>query len=177
MFCPEIWKTEMTFSIRTEATADRAAIVVVTTAAFRDEPHSQGTEAAIVDGLRSAGALTLSLVAVSEAGEVIGHIGFSPVTTGMAGTWLGIGPLSVRPDRQRKGVGSALVRAGLDHVRQTATGVALVGDPDYYGRFGFAARPGLVCDGVPDLYVQALAFADVNDWGRVAFHPAFFAEG
>lgn len=166
----------MTFSIRSEAVADHAAIAAVTTTAFLGHPHSDGTEAAIVDALRRAGALSLSLVAIDAAGELIGHIAVSPVTTGMAGTWLGIGPLSVRPDRQREGVGSALVLAVLDRFRPSATGVVLVGEPDYYGRFGFAARPGLVCDGVADLYVQALAFAEVNAWSRIAFHPAFFVE-
>lgn len=166
----------MTFSIRIEAAADRAAIAAVTTAAFLGEPHSNGTEAAIVDGLREAGALTLSLVAIDDDGDLIGHIGFSLATTDMPGRWLGIGPLSVRPDRQKQGVGSALVRTGLDRLRAEADGFVLVGDPDYYGRFGFAARPGLTCDGVPDMYVQALAVTEASRWGKIAFHPAFFAE-
>lgn len=165
----------MTVCIRIEAAADRAAIAAVTTAAFLNEPHSNGTEAGIIDRLRAAGALTLSLVAIDDGGELIGHIGFSLVTTDMPGRWLGIGPLSVRPDWQRKGIGSALVRAGLDHLRPEADGIVLVGDPDYYGRFGFAARPGLTCDGVPDIYVQALALTDVTVWGSIAFHPAFFS--
>ncbi len=165
----------MTFSIRNEVAADRAAIAAVTTAAFCDKPYSSGTEAAIVDGLREAGALVLSLVAIDDDGDLIGHIGFSLVTTNMPGGWLGIGPLSVRPDRQKQGVGSALVRAGLDRLRAEADGFVLVGDPDYYGRFGFAARPGLSCDGVPDMYVQALAATEVSGWGKIAFHPAFFS--
>jgi putative acetyltransferase len=166
----------MAVCIRMEAAADRAAIAAVTTAAFRDRPYASGTEAAIVDGLRQAGALMLSLVAIDEDGDLIGHIGFSPVTTDMPGRWLGIGPLSVRPDRQKQGVGSALVRAGLDRLRAEADGFVLVGDPDYYGRFGFTARPGLTCDGVPDRYVQGRAFTDVSGWAPIAFHPASFVE-
>jgi len=162
--------------IRTETAADHAAIAAVTTAAFTGRPYSDGTEAAIIDRLRAAGALTLSLVAIDDRDELVGHIGFSPLLTDMPGTWLGIGPLAVKPELQRTGVGSALVRSGLDRLKGKADGFGLVGDPNYYGRFGFAARPGLTCDGVPDLYVQALAFTEVNGWGSIAFHPAFFVE-
>ncbi len=164
----------MTLIIRSETAADHAAIAAVTTAAFVNQPHSDGSEAAIVDRLREAGALTLSLVAINGRDELVGHIGFSPLATDMPGTWFGIGPLSARPDVQRQGIGSALVRCGLDRLKGKADGIGLVGDPNYYCRFGFAARPGLVCDGVPDLYVQALAFIDVPAWGKIAFHPAFF---
>lgn len=164
----------MTLIIRSETAADYAAIAAVTTAAFFNQPYSDGSEAAIIDRLREAGALTLSLVAINDRDELIGHIGFSPLVTDMPGTWFGIGPLSVRPGMQHQGVGSALVRRGLDRLKGEADGIGLVGDPNYYCRFGFAARPGLVCDGVPDMYVQALAFIDVPVWGKITFHPAFF---
>lgn len=165
----------MSFVIRAEAAADQVAIGELTTAAFLTTPHASGTEAAIVRDLRAAGALTLSLVAAAPNGEIIGHAGFSPVGTEMPGLWFGLGPLSVLPLQQRTGVGSALVRAGLAHLSDAgAAGVVLVGDPAYYGRFGFAARPGLTCEGVPDLYVQAVAFRETPVWRPIAFHPAFF---
>ncbi len=166
----------MSFVIRTEAVADRAAISELTTAAFLTTAHASGTEAAIVRDLRAAGVLILSLVAVDEAsGEIVGHAGFSPVETEMPGRWFGLGPLSVKPSEQRRGIGSALLRSGLSQLPNIgAAGVVLVGDPAYYGRFGFAARPGLTCDGVPDLYVQALAFGEPPVWRPIAFHPAFF---
>lgn len=166
----------MSFVIRTEAAADHAAIGELTTAAFLTAAHASGREAAIVRDLRAAGALVLSLVAVDASGEVIGHAGFSPVETDMPGRWFGLGPLSVKPELQRAGVGSALVRAGLARVAEMgAAGVILVGEPAYYGRFGFAARPGLACEGVADLYVQALALAPPPPaWRPIAFHPAFF---
>jgi GNAT superfamily N-acetyltransferase len=104
--------------IRPETPADTAAIAAVTREAFRHAAHSSQTEHLIVDALRSAGALTLSLVAVAE-GEIVGHIAFSPVTIDRQPTrWLGLGPLSVAPPRQRQGIGSLLVRAGLDELRQ-----------------------------------------------------------
>ena len=166
----------MSFVIRNEAAADHAAIGELTTSAFLTAAHSSGTEAAIVRELRAAGALVLSLVAVEpSSGEVVGHVGFSPVETDMPGRWFGLGPLSITPLRQRTGIGSALVRSGLSHLAgMGAAGVVLVGDPVYYGRFGFAARPGLACEGVPDPYVQALAFGDAPIWRPIAFHPAFF---
>lgn len=103
--------------IRTERPDDVAAIRILTRAAFEHAPHSSRTEAAIVDALRAAGVLTLSLVAIDE-GERIGHAAFSPVTiAGVADGWFGLGPLSVRPDRQRRGIGRALVRAGLAALR------------------------------------------------------------
>lgn len=166
----------MSFVIRSEVAADYAAIGELTSAAFLTAAHASGTEAAIVRDLRAAGALTPSLVAVDPAsGEIVGHAGFSPIETEMPGRWFGLGPLSVAPARQRIGVGSALVRAGLAELAgMEAGGVVLVGDPAYYGRLGFAARPGLTCEGVPDLYVQALAFGKPPVWRPIAFHPTFF---
>lgn len=166
----------MRFIIRKETAADHAAIGQLTTAAFLTVTHASGNEAAIIRELRAADALALSLVAADgTSGELLGHAGFSPVDTDMPGSWFGLGPLSVAPTMQRTGVGSALVRAGLaEMANKGATGVVLVGDPVYYGRFGFAARPGLTCEGVPDMYVQALAFSERSVWRPIAFHPTFY---
>lgn len=166
----------MSFVIRKEAAADHAAIAELTTAAFLTAAHASGNEAAIVRELRAAGALTLSLVAVDRSsGEVVGHAGFSPVETDMLGRWFGLGPLSVMPNRQRSGIGSALVRSGLAQLSEIgAAGVVLVGTPAFYGRLGFSVRTGLACEGVPDMYVQSLAFDEPPAWQPIAFHPAFF---
>lgn len=166
----------MSFIIRKEAAADHAAIAELTTAAFLTAAHANGNEAAIIRDLRGAGALALSLVAVDRAsGEVVGHAGFSRVDTDMPGRWFGLGPLSVVPSRHGAGIGSALVRSGLAQLLEMgAAGVVLVGDPGYYGRLGFATRSGLTCEGVPDMYVQSLAFDEPPVWRPIAFHPAFF---
>lgn len=126
--------------IRREAAGDAAAIRAVTAAAF-GEPGAAGlpAEATLVDELRADGAWlpALSLVAVDEAGEVIGHVLCTRGHVGQAPV-LGLGPLSVRPDRQRRGVGSALVHAVLgasDALDEPL--VALLGSPAYYRRFGF----------------------------------------
>ena len=155
---------------------DVAAIVALTTAAFRTTPQASGTEAQITDRLRAAGALILSLIAEQD-GEMVGHAAFSPAMVGGTGGWFGLGPISVRPDRHRKGIGSILLKAGLDRLRETgALGCVLVGDPAFYGKLGFRSMPGLVCEGVPAENTMALAFGTVMPEGQIAFHPAFFGE-
>jgi putative acetyltransferase len=161
--------------IRFEQSEDLAAIRTLTFAAFENAPHSTQTEAAIIDALRRAGALTISLVAVDEV--PVGHIAFSPVTiNGEVSGWYGLGPVSVRPDRQRKGVGRALIQTGLDHLRaMNAQGCVVLGDPLYYGRFGFISDPNLRYGNVPPEYFQRLAFSDEVPRGEVLFHPGFDA--
>jgi putative acetyltransferase len=160
--------------IRPERSEDVDAIRSLITAAFKEMPYSSRTEAAIVDALRSAGALTLSLVAVDKDG-IAGHVAFSPVTiNGEVNGWYGLGPVSVRPDRQRKGIGQALIRRGLDDLKDmNAQGCVVLGDPGYYGRFGFVSDPGLRYGDVPPEYFQRLELAGIMPEGEVAFHPGF----
>lgn len=163
--------------IRDEREGDAAAIRAVTLAAFAGMPYSQQTEAAIVEALRAANALAVSLVAV-EGGEVAGHVAFSPIAIDGADApgWFGVGPLSVRPGRQRAGIGSALMRAGIERVKAPGgKGCVLVGDPAYYRRFGFEASTSLSCPGLPAEYFQVLVLASEMPSGAVAFHPAFAA--
>ena len=145
--------------IREETAADVNAIRDVTAAAFATLEISQHTEQFIVDALRAARALTVSLVAERD-GNVIGHVAFSPValSDGTQG-WYGLGPVSVLPECQRQGVGKALVLAGLVRLRAMhARGCCLVGHPDYYRRFGFANVPGMTLEGVPPDEFFALCF-------------------
>ena len=164
--------------IRAETLADIERIREVTVAAFASLAISQHTEHFILDALRAARMLTISLVAEQD-GTVVGHIAFSPVTLsdGTPG-WYGLGPVSVLPDRQRRGIGSALIREGLSRLRATsARGCCLVGHPGYYQRFGFCNIPGLGVDGVPPEVVFALAFDGGYPQGSITFHPAFGATG
>ncbi|AWC22449.1 putative acetyltransferase [Aminobacter sp. MSH1] len=162
--------------IRAERPEDVDTIRSLTRAAFADAPHSSQTEAAIVDALRDAGALTLSLVAEDD-GEILGHVAFSPVTIGGKDLgWYGLGPVSVWPDRQGRGTGQSLIRHGLEALRQLgAKGCVLVGDPAYYSRFAFVADPDLTYGDIPSEYVQRLAFCDEVPSGEVAFHEGFDA--
>ncbi|MBQ0960571.1 N-acetyltransferase [Ideonella sp. 4Y11] len=160
--------------IRPESAADTDAIHAITEHAFRGHPFSDGSEPRIVRGLRAAGALSVSLVA-EEDGVVVGHVAVSPVSIsdGSPG-WFGLGPISVLPARQRQGVGSALMHAALERLRsQGAAGCVLLGDPAYYGRFGFAARPGLVYPGPPVDHFMALPLGGALPQGVVRYHAAF----
>jgi putative acetyltransferase len=163
--------------IRQERPEDAAIIRELTDAAFKDMPFSDQTEAKVVDALRAAGALTLSLVA-TEGGEVIGHVAFSPVTiNGSAGDWYGLGPVSVWPDRQRTGIGQAIIREGLHRLRaMNAGGCVLLGAPAYYRRFGFESDPDLHTAGAPPGAFQRLIFNGSRPTGEVRFHPAFDAQ-
>lgn len=163
-------------TIRPERPEDAEAITRVTEQAFRDHPISRQTEQFIIAALRRAGALTISLVA-EEQGQVVGHIAFSPVefSDGSAG-WHGLGPLSVAPAMQGRGIGQALVRAGLGALRESgAQGCILVGPPEYYGRFGFASRPSCTMRDVPQEVVLSLTLGGQEASGEVAHHPAFGA--
>lgn len=164
--------------IRDEAQHDADAISDVTVAAFASLEISEHTEQFIIEALRAAGALTLSLVAEWD-GRIVGHIAFSPVTMadGTHG-WYGLGPVSVLPIYQRMGIGSALIKEGLLRLRRLgASGCCLVGHPQYYSRFGFMNVAGLGHEGVPAEAFFALSFDGRYPQGSVTFHEGFMAKG
>lgn len=164
--------------VRLERAADLEAIRDVNRAAF-DTP----AEAGLVDALRRDAQPFVSLVAEVD-GRIVGHIAFSPVTLPGHPTLslMGLAPVAVLPSHQRQGIGSALVRAGLEEcVTLGAAAVIVLGHAEYYPRFGFgpASRFGLRSEyDVPDevfmvreLTPGALAAAT----GTVRYHPAFAA--
>lgn len=163
--------------IRPETPADHAAIRAVNIAAFATHPFSRQTEHLIVEQLRAAGALAVSLVA-EVRGAVAGHIAFSRARIGGADLgWYLLGPVAVFPAAQGRGLGSALVRAGLDELRRLgAKGCALVGDPAFYTRLGFRQAQRLEYPGVPPQFVLCLPLAGEEPKGDVGHHPAFEAE-
>ncbi|MFG1432943.1 N-acetyltransferase [Xanthobacter sp. V2C-8] len=158
--------------IRDETASDIPAISRLVTEALRMLAQSTGTEARIVEKLRAEGALALSLVA-EEGGETIGYLAASPARVGTQDNWSLIGPLVVLPSRHRQGIGTALMAEALRRLRATSRGAALVGDPAYYGRFGFRAFPGLGVTGCPPEVVQALPFDGTAPRGELLHHPAF----
>lgn len=166
--------------IRAEQPHDQRAVFEIHARAF-----PQPGEAKLVDALRAAGAARISLVAECD-GRVVGHILFSPVRVDGAGgsfVALGLAPMAVEPDRQRDGIGSALVRAGLDACRDAGhTIVFVLGHPDFYPRFGFeaAAPRGLHYEGgagyAPAFFVAELVAGSLaGRSGVVRFRPEFAA--
>ena len=164
--------------IRNETDADIGAITEVTVAAFKTLEISNHTEQFIIEALRAAKALTVSLVAEVD-GHVIGHIAFSPVNIS-DGTqnWYGLGPVSVLPEYQRKGIGKSLIKEGLSQLKElNAQGCCLVGHPDYYKKLGFMNMSGLTYEGVPHEVFFALSFDGHIPQGAVIFHEGFKADG
>ena len=167
----------MTVAIRNERPGDEADIAQVIAAAFETAPHRSGTETQIVDRLRDTGNLTESLVATAD-GAVVGHVAMSPVNLANPdAVWFGLGPVAVLPSSQGKGIGDALVRAALKQIMAGgADGCVVLGDPAYYGRFGFRADSRMTLANVPAEYFQVLPFGEEVPVGDVTYDPAF-AEG
>lgn len=164
--------------IRPERPEDRASIHEVNEQAF-----GQAGEADLVDALREQATPFLSIVA-DDDGKVVGHICFSPVTIehadGSAVPIIGLAPMAVLPGRQNEGIGSRLVRFGLEECSRAGFGaVVVLGHPEYYPRFGFrpASTAGLRSEyDVPDPVFMVLELSVGSDLSGVArYHPAFAA--
>lgn len=164
----------MDITIRPETSDDAPAIHALTRRAFATVPYADGDEQDLIDRLREAGALLLSLVAERD-GAIVGQVTLSPATheTGVAG-WLALGPVSAEPDLKHQGIGSALIRAAIDWMKaQGASGCILLGNPAYYGRFGFAVSPAQSPENLPGQYFQVLTLECAAPSGRFGFHPLF----
>ncbi|MET0684643.1 MAG: N-acetyltransferase [Solirubrobacteraceae bacterium] len=164
--------------VRRERAEDVAAVEAVTTAAFAEPGKGEPVETRLLRELRAdAGWLpAYSLVAEDERGGLVGHVVCTRGDVDGAPA-LGLGPISVAPAAQRAGVGSALMRAVLAAAGEGGeTLVCLVGDPAYYGRFGFTAASGLgVASPEPawGAYFQALALAPDAPRGTFAYAAPF----
>ncbi|MBW6423143.1 N-acetyltransferase [Rhizobium sp. XQZ8] len=161
-------------NIRSEGPGDEDTIYELTQAAFAPMPYSSGTEGPIIRALRASGDLTLSLVA-EEDGVIVGHIAFSPVSIGgMSGSWFGLGPISVRADRQKQGIGKELIREGLTRLKAMgAKGCALIGNPNVYRSSGFEADGQLSYGDLDRKYIQRIIFSGSTPKGELTYSPAF----
>jgi putative acetyltransferase len=162
--------------IRAERDNDQDAVHAVNVSAFETP-----SEANLVDTLREQAQPVVSIVA-EENGKVVGHIMFSAVS--LSGypdlKMMGLAPMAVVPEHQRQGIGSALVRAGLEQCRQLGfTAVVVLGHPGYYPRFGFSPSSRFGIDSeyeVPEevfmaIELQPEALSAIT--GRVKYHAAF----
>lgn len=160
--------------IRVERAEDHGVLGDLIQAAFAGQPYADGDEHELPSALRKAGALHLSLVA-EQGGQIVGQAAFSPAQddSGEA-RWFALGPIAVLPAWQGRGIGSRLVRRGLDILQQEgAAGCILVGEPAYYARFGFRLAPAHTPKRQPPEYFQVRRLADREPNGRFRFHPLF----
>jgi len=139
--------------IRPETPKDYECIYALTNVAFEFMPYSDGTEAECINKLRADGDLKLSLVAV-EQGNIVGHIAFSPAfIAGISKGWFGLGPVSETLKKRK------------------ASGCVLIGNPNYYGRFGFVGDGCISYRGLSDEIVQWMSFDGMTPKGIVKFSP------
>ncbi|WP_205518055.1 N-acetyltransferase [Sphingorhabdus sp. Alg239-R122] len=164
----------MDICIRPEIPDDYAAIHDVTKRAFAPTPYSDGDESDLIDRLRKAEALAISLVAEKDA-RIAGHIAFSPAyADDRSQGWYALGPVAVAPELQRQNIGSALINKGIDLLRErNAAGCILVGNPDYYTRFGFLPFPSLAPREQPAEYFMILPLETKQPQATVQFHALF----
>ena len=162
--------------IRAEEQRDWAGVHAVNVSAFETS-----AEANLVNALREQAQPLVSLIAEDDD-AIVGHIMFSPVTLSghLALRIMGLAPMAVAPEHQRKGIGSALVRAGLEQCKQLGFGaVVVLGHPAYYPRFGFSssARFGIGCE--YDVPEEVFMVAELQAGflggasGKVKYHAAF----
>lgn len=162
--------------IRAETESDQDAVRELNVAAFEG-----AAEANLVDGLRKNASPIVSLVA-EDNGEVVGHILFSPVSHSDDADLklMGLAPMAVSPDRQRSGIGSELIKAGLE--RCSAMGVAAVvvlGHPNYYPRFGFVPSSSVGIASEYDVPEEVFMVLEIEQGalrskpGRVHYHREF----
>jgi putative acetyltransferase len=162
--------------VRDEKERDRTAVHALNASAFETS-----AEAELVDALREQARPVISLVA-EHTDAVVGHIMFSPVS--LSGHTdlkiMGLAPMAVAPEYQRQGIGSALVRAGLDRCKELGFGaVVVLGHPEYYPRFGFssAKRFDIGCEyEVPEEVFMVMELQPGylrGNSGIIKYHAAF----
>ncbi len=165
----------MQITTRPETPHDHHVIYDITKRAFAPMPFSAGNEQVLINNFRDAGALSISLVAEVN-GHVRGHVAFTPASAA-DGTrpWFALGPIAVEPAFQRHGIGKALIYAGLRQLEKlNAAGCVVVGDTNYYLRFGFALSPDCCPPDEPPEHFMLLPMRNKTPKAIISFHPLFY---
>ena len=160
--------------IRPERSDDIDAIGELITSAFLGMPYADGDEAELVEALRAQNALSVSLVAELD-GTIVGQVAFSPARASRSVPgWYALGPVAVLPTRQGAGIGSMLVRTGLEAVSELgAMGCILTGNSAFYSRFGFEPAPESAPSGEPSEFFMVKLLRGQLPVGSIHFHEAF----
>lgn len=160
--------------VRLERSDDIDAIGELITSAFFGMPYAGGDEAELVGALRAQNALSLSLVAELDS-TIVGQVAFSPArASGGVPGWYALGPVAVLPTHQGTGIGSRLVRTGLESVSELgAMGCILTGNPAFYSRFGFESAPESAPSGEPSEFFMVKLLRGELPVGSIHFHEAF----
>ena len=163
--------------IRRECSSDYGAIRSITEAAFLGKSFAGGDEQDIIERLREKGALSLSLVALSDD-IVVAHVAFSPARAAdNSQPWFALGPVSVLPECQGNGIGSLLIVNGLAQIAELdALGCILTGNPTYYRRFGFEHAPNNVPPSESKDFFMMKHFTAFAPNGPVYFDQAFYSD-
>ena len=165
----------MNWVVRRENRLDQKAIAEMTKRAFAPMEYSDGDEQDMINTLRESGRLSLSLV-VEHQGAIAGYVAFARMVIGDQPTdWYSLGPIAVEPRLQKRHIGTELIHAGLDQLRTIGVlGCVLVGDPNYYHRFGFVVTPKFVPARQPAEYFMINAFLGGEPPVGFDFDPAFY---
>ena len=160
--------------IRPELPDDIEAIGDLVALAFSGMPYADGDEAGLVELLRAQNALSVSLVAELD-GTIVGQVAFSPArASGGIPGWYALGPVAVLPTRQGAGIGSMLVRTGLEAVSKLdAMGCILTGNSAFYSRFGFEPAPESAPSSEPSEFFMVKLLRGRLPAGPIRFHKAF----
>lgn len=160
--------SNQTITYRNELNGDQPHISGVITAAFAEHPYSDHKEQDIVQRLREDEQLSVSIVATCTNTDlddenntsIVGHISFSKITIdGEDKQYYGLAPVSVLPAYQQQGIGAKLIELGLEQIKQLgANGCVLVGEPEYYQRFGFVHDAAVTYSGLPAEFLWCYIF-------------------
>ena len=158
--------------IRLERPEDISTIGILTNEAFKTVSYGDGTEADIINAMRTDGSLSLSMVA-EDADQIRGQVTVSPAKVGGANGWYGIGPIAVDKNHFKQGIGSAMMHATIGWAwGMGASGLVLAGNPDYYLRFGFENDCGLTYLEHAPKYIHRLTLHGPAATGEITFAPA-----